>query len=286
MSDRTSPTVARATRGFTLVELLVVIGIIALLIAILLPALNAARKQAYTVTCASNLRQMGIAAVMYVNENKYYPGHVAQNAGGTQFAVWPTRLRRYMQSGPAGGANQQVFRCPTQDPSFEWQPNNTTPPVATAAETGFGYEIGETLLLHDTTKFSYGYNDWGSHDINKNPPPDGTAKGLGGDLNFGTKTKLIGEVKASRVKKAAEMIMIADNTPDGHWDFNIDPLDPSEAPGNIHKGGANVLFCDGHVVWMAQQEIVLYKVDNPSIKFWNVGQGINIGRMWNNDNEP
>ena len=146
MSDRSSLRVTRPNSGFTLVELLVVIGIIALLIAILMPALSSARKQAYAVTCMSNLRQMGIAATMYINENKYYPGHVAQNASG-QFAVWPTRLRRYMKTGP-GAANQGVFRCPTQDPSsFEWQVGDTTAPVATKAEEGFGYDVGETLQI-------------------------------------------------------------------------------------------------------------------------------------------
>src|SRR5690348_15862453 len=61
------------TRGFSLVELLVVIGIIALLLSILLPTLSKARQEAARIQCLSNLRQMATAAQHYAIANKTYP---------------------------------------------------------------------------------------------------------------------------------------------------------------------------------------------------------------------
>lgn len=93
---------SRHPRGFTLVELLVVIGIIALLMSILMPALTKARQSAQSIKCLSNLRTLGQATAMYVNQYKGYlpyptSAYPKVDSGAQQSIVWFSALDPFLQ---------------------------------------------------------------------------------------------------------------------------------------------------------------------------------------------
>jgi prepilin-type N-terminal cleavage/methylation domain-containing protein/prepilin-type processing-associated H-X9-DG protein len=120
---RTCVSAIRSPFGFTLVELLVVIGIIALLISILLPSLSRAQEQARMVNCLSNLRQLGSAFQMYLNENKgKFPAPSAGNQRAEDWLYWQSGrvleesgINRYLTS--SGTFEPRYFICPSDDVS-------------------------------------------------------------------------------------------------------------------------------------------------------------------------
>jgi len=213
---------ARFNFAFTLVELLVVIGVIALLIAMLLPALSAARESAKTVACLSNLRQLAVAATNYCNNNGgYFPlaywfesrpplvitanwdFTTIRDTGAQTNTVEPGLLWQ-------GATTPQVQQCP----SFDGRSNTSADPY-----TGYNYNT------------SY--------------------------IGHGQSESVVAPLKASQVRQASRCALFGD----GQYAAGADKFmrAPFPNPGDAsftnraagtqgfrHRRKTNVAFADGH----------------------------------------
>ncbi|MGD9126322.1 MAG: DUF1559 domain-containing protein, partial [Planctomycetia bacterium] len=127
----------RPATGFTLVELLVVIAIIGILIALLLPAIQAAREAARRMQCSNNLKQIGLAFENYHGAHSCYPSAYIVQAGGVNFNsgthdagpgwAWGTLLLPFMEQNPLYEQIDFDYPC--------WHANNEA--VAKTPVSGF-----------------------------------------------------------------------------------------------------------------------------------------------------
>jgi prepilin-type N-terminal cleavage/methylation domain-containing protein/prepilin-type processing-associated H-X9-DG protein len=234
-------------RGFTLIELLVVIAIIAILAAMLLPALSRAKEKGHQTVCLNNLKQVGLAFHMYVDDfSNTFPGPAAGqpmkpaledwiywNANQAISASLPGRndprnaaIVRY-----TGGFNPDLFRCPTDK------------------------ELRERLADPNKYHYSYSANSHyeeggsGNHGILSLFSPDPSDDQL--------------PFRAPAIKNPARKLMVVEELgnrglpDDGRWTPTTVgqvglahpppwPSKPSHI-SNRHNRRGTVLFCDGHV---------------------------------------
>jgi len=211
-----------AAAAFTLIELLVVIGIIAILASFLMPAIARAKESGKRIACVNNMRQLGLAVVMYADEN------------GGQFPpratpLWMTRLLPFYQ-------NVSILKCPT-DTVQAMQTNALTGQLLTLFGMSAADFAARSYIIN-------GWNDW----FESNLTPQEYAMFQNHQWQYG--------MKQDAIKYPSDTIVFGEkltDSPHVHMDFfqgvgnDIDQIEHSRhnngsKPGS---GGSNFTFADG-----------------------------------------
>lgn len=281
----THPSLGSRRNGFTLVELLVVIGIIALLISILLPTLGKARSSAKSVVSLSNLRQIGIGLVQYRVENRgQYPVAAYASLPDRPRMRWADSIYPYMK-------NTEVYMSPQlteEDRTRMNKPFNHT----TDGKTNPGIVAGKTIYFG-----GYGFN-W--QYLGNGRTPGGVEIFIakeGAQIRKSAQTIAVADTNGSRnggTMWTSEGVYVIDPplmsvnlgskgsrktsaTPsNGNYGYtggaDGDPLHRS-TPAERNNGKVNILFCDGHADALKLKQLDDFNNDGQVDNGWWNGKG-------------
>lgn len=215
-------------KAFTLIELLVVVAIISILASILFPVFARARENARRASCMSNLKQIGLGVMMYVQDyDGTYPREQFSPSSGTVY--WTNVVQPYIKS-------TQVFRCPSLGGYYASHPSTLYGSYGAStniiAYSGYGPNKISSVTAPATTYMIMDAPQWRfrPNRLDDNPTNPEFIPG-------------IGEVRG----------LTAATCPNSDTDFN--DRFRSQCMNARHLGGLNMAFADGHVKWLSVSTI-------------------------------
>jgi prepilin-type processing-associated H-X9-DG protein len=221
-----------STRGLTLAFLLIggmiLIDVISMLIALLLPSINAAREAARRTNCSRNLKELGIAMLHYREFHGTFPPAFIADKNGKPMHSWRAMLLPYLEGGPESPGAKYNFDEPWDSPGNRRVTDVSLSYFFCPSHGDRGRPITNYMMVV------------GPHSISDGP--------------HGRKSAEITDDAANTIM----LVEVADS--DVRWaepkDLGFDQLDfkinsqAKQAIGSQHPGGASVVFCDGHVEFL------------------------------------